>query len=220
MHYKIIANGGGGIFSILMDIALPNIPEDATSVSIKIGKNQLSPDADMFDYVLHQQPEGAEVHCGFRGNEITISKGILSFKDNPIVPKNTLGVHIRIFDMNKRHGNFGILTFDDYKKAIAQAVDDMNPSHIFVASDNWESINKLRDIYGDKLLYNHFIRGDNETSDTYAIQLANSSNPVYWQEAFIDMLSLSKCKGLVYRRSNFAGAAVYFSDTIIKQYKL
>jgi len=137
---------------------------------------------------------------------------IKKYEEELNITENTIGVHIRLTDMNIHHVNdYGYSSFDDYLKYFSKDYD------FFVASDNKESLKKLVDIYGDKIKYiPNFIRGENEKEDTYELQLTNFKNPSFWEEAFIEMFLLSKCGSLICRSSNLSNASIIHSNTINK----
>jgi hypothetical protein len=134
------------------------------------------------------------------------------------INKNTIGVHIRLCDMNVIHGkDHGVLNFDNFLSAINSEVSDNPNSDIFIASDNNESLGKLNSIFGDKIKYvKDMIRNELETSDGFALQLTHFKEESLWLEAFIEMLLLSKCGTLICRVSNLANASIIYSDTINK----
>jgi hypothetical protein len=130
---------------------------------------------------------------------------------------NVLGVHLRLTDMNTLHGDdYGNKTFNDYIKVIDSYLKENDVKQIYVAADNNESLNKLIDRYGNKILYyRDFFRPDNEDA-TVNFQLDNFSDKKLWQDSFIDMLLLAQTNVLIHRVSNFANAAKVFSKTITK----
>jgi hypothetical protein len=88
-------------------------------------------------------------------------------------------------------------------------------SKIFVASDNYESIEKLIKIYGNQINFvPNMLRVNKEEDNSYEFQIENLSNPSFWIESFLDMILLSKCSTLICRTSNFSNASVCFSNTI------
>ena len=58
------------------------------------------------------------------------------------------------------------------------------------------------------------LRGVSEVEDTGHLQAENLSTKKLWEEAFLDMMLLSKCSQLVCRTSNVVNASILFSDTI------
>lgn len=139
----------------------------------------------------------------------------LNFYINSLkIDKNCIGVHIRLGDMNSTHGNdYGVLFFENFVKEI-NSIKKENQK-IFVASDNHESIEKLKCLYGDDVIYvEDFIRGSSEIEDTLILQMENFKIPKFWKEAFIEMLLLSKCGSLICRTSNLSNVSIIYSETI------
>lgn len=234
MNYNLNV-GGGGVFSKYM-LCVQNL------VDVKFDKIYLTTtdnrtNSDIFDSVLKQKlsDEFTNIHGNFivgysSDNKIELSnnfnkyKDIISkfeFKDELLdkiktyqeklnITEKTIGVHIRLTDMNIHHVNdYGYSNFDNYLEYFNKDDD------FFVSSDNKESLEKLVDIYGDKIKYvPNFIRGKTEIENTYELQLNNFKNCFFWEEAFIEMLLLSKCGSLICRASNLANASIIHSNTI------
>lgn len=133
----------------------------------------------------------------------------------------TLGVHIRLTDMDRCHGDiYGFKSFDDYLEKIKEVVESRDIEAIFVASDNLESIKKIEKIYGNMVNYaQDMIRSPQEKTELTPFFFPsgtenNFTNIQFWKEALIECLALSRCDCLVYRVSNLSIASVVFSDTI------
>jgi hypothetical protein len=241
---KIQINGiGGGIFSKF--ITSIQVTEEIAKESAipEIYYNTIVDGVSVFDHVLDQSRDGVDATCnsvylrGYSGYEpIELSKEFLNLKrvtraikfkqefntlvENAItrlgIDKNTIGVHIRLCDMNTTHGiDYGIASYEDYKKLLDIVMVDAEVK-LFVASDNYESIEKLKRDYGkDRILYvEGMLRGVTEVEDTGNLQAANLSSKRLWEEAFLDMMLLSKCSQLICRTSNVINASILFSDTI------
>lgn len=131
---------------------------------------------------------------------------IESYKQTLGINKNTIGVHIRLTDMNKIHeDDYGIFKFDDYLKHI-------DPSkNYFVSSDNSESIEKLKSIIPNMTYIKDCLRVDTEDGDSLNLQLENFRNPKLWVDAFLEMLLLSECGSIVCRTSGLSNAAILHS---------
>jgi hypothetical protein len=136
------------------------------------------------------------------------------------IDETFIGLHIRLCDMNIAHAkDYGTVTFDDFINELQKHTT--NDTRVFVASDNYESIEKLKKILGDKLFYvDNFIRGKNENENTANLQLVNFKNKKLWEEAFIEMLLLSKCGTLICRSSNVNNVSIIYSNTIKKIIRL
>lgn len=241
---KIQINGiGGGIFSKFIT-SVQVVEEIAKESAIpEIYYNTLVHGVSVFDYVLDQSRVNVTAICdsaylrGYSGYEpIELSKEFLNLKrvirtikfkqgfnalvENTIaklgIDKNTIGVHIRLCDMNTTHGiDYGIASYEDYRKLLDPIMLNAEVK-IFVASDNYESIEKLKRDYGkDRIVYvEDMLRGVSEVEDTGHLQAENLSTKKLWEEAFLDMMLLSKCSQLVCRTSNVINASILFSDTI------
>ena len=138
------------------------------------------------------------------------------------ITENTLGVHLRTSDMNMIHPHHGVFTTDDYITAIRKIVKENDIRNIFVACDNKKSIKRMEEEFDNVVYYNCTLRKDDDIGwgGPLSINQAQLNNPVLWEEAFIDCMLLSKCSSLVRRISGMANAAIIFSDTIGKEYKL
>ena len=149
-------------------------------------------------------------------------KRLIKIEESKIDFKNSLGVHIRLTDMNRIHPEHGAVNFDDFVKNINLILEEHPEINtIFVASDNNESIEKLRNKYKDRVKFiNNLNRCETELGDSYKLQLENYHKKEFWEHSFLDMMMLSKCKYLLHRTSNVANAALVFSDTIIKNYNI
>jgi hypothetical protein len=227
MNYKFITHGGGGIFSILMDLVIPNaynLP-DIENLYLEIQDNEYNCPRDGFNFVLDQYCDYSfkPVHCGFIGH-IEVDDRVkeickkFKLKHKPQL-KSDLGVHYRGVDMNKQHPEYGVFTIDDYKNRIDSIITEIKPESMFVASDNDEAAWQFHKWYSCKF-YPDFIRADKLNDDTLQIQVENSCTVRHWEEVFYDMLTLSNCKYLLCRRSNFANASIAFSDILTKIYRL
>jgi len=135
------------------------------------------------------------------------------------ISENSLGVHIRLTDMNHVHGSdYGIYTIESY----IIKIDDMlqkykNIDHLFIASDNNVSIKTIKNNYNDKIRISYieeYTRNPVEhvTNSDFTFNRLNieSSYPI---EVFTEMLVLSKCSYFIHRISDFANFAIIYSDT-------
>lgn len=130
-----------------------------------------------------------------------------------------VGVHIRLTDMDTTHPEYGTRTISDYFAAI----DSMPRFYkLYVASDNEESIHKMIDRYGlmsdpgqdGRVVYiQGMLRAKTENDiDQVDIQINNMSDSVFWREAFMDMIGLSRCEYIIGRTSNLFNAAILYAD--------
>lgn len=149
-----------------------------------------------------------------------INKQIQDFN----ISDNTLGVHFRLTDMNKYHSNaYGYMSYEDFLTKIKEVLTiHPNIQNIFIASDNHDSIKKLKqDLKDVKINYiKECIRENNETSEFYEFQLNNLTNEQFIVDSFIDMYLLSKCGYFIHRISGFAACSIIYSDSIKEIYTL
>ena len=139
-----------------------------------------------------------------------------------LVPERTLGVHIRLTDMNIIHPNYGIFSYEDYLNRIKDYVEKYEITTIYVASDNWESILKLvNDLPGIKINYLESAKRVNgEEDDNLAHQYRMFKDKEMLTETIVDALLLAKCTYLIHRISNYANFALLRSKSIKHSYNL
>lgn len=142
-----------------------------------------------------------------------LSDLILEYTKKFSFDENFIGVHIRLCDMNTIHGkDYGVFRFEDFQNEIDKIFTE--DSKIFVASDNDESLEKIKNIYSDKVFFvPNMIRAKNEIDDSYQLQIDNMENEDFWIQSFLDMYLLSKCKKLICRTSNLSNASICFSNS-------
>lgn len=234
MYYNLNVDGGG-IFSKYM-LCVQNLV-GVNFDKVYLSTADIRTNSNIFDFILNQtlsenfiNIKGHYIPGYSNTNKIELSDNYNTYKDiiakfnfkdellNKIktyqeklnITEKTIGVHIRLTDMNIHHANdYGYYNFDDYLKYFN------NDDDFFVASDNKESIKKLVDIFGDKIKYvPNIIRAENENEDTSTLQLTNFKNYSFWEEAFIEMFLLSKCGSFICRASNLANATIIHSNSI------
>jgi len=156
----------------------------------------------------------------------------LDFKNKFDINENTLGLHIRLTDMNVLH-TYSKLTLDDYIKKINQVLEE-NPNidNILIASDNYESIYKIishfeniniRVNYLPDLCRSATAENSLEWTEKQIWYLENKDETIkkkFIIDSFIDMLCLSYCSYLIYRISNYANFAILYSDSLKQTYKM
>jgi len=235
MKYRINTKGGG-IFSKYM-ICIENLYYLKEIDNLYVNSIDHLSSTNMFDCIFKQKnyKDAIEVNCKVfqtydRFSPIEESNKFNEYKNlaklfkihksiharvNDLISKfniddNTVGVHIRLTDMNIYHRkNYGYVTFEDFIKY-------MNPDQkYFISSDNNESLLKLKSKFGERISYiPNLIRVEKEDDNSYQLQLDNFSNPLLWHEAFIEMMLLSRCSSLICRTSNLSNAALINSNTI------
>ena len=137
------------------------------------------------------------------------------------ITENTLGVHIRLTDMNAAHPDHGIFTIQTYIDKINKLINThRNINNIYIASDNIESINHLKKYYKNiiKISYiednvRSLYENDNFNYVINAMNNDNTTSSLYHVNIMIEMLVLSKCSYFIHRVSDFANFAIIYSDT-------
>lgn len=129
---------------------------------------------------------------------------------------NTLGIHIRLTDMNALHPEHGIKTIDNYIENTQRYIQcNSSISNIFIASDNNESIEIFQRTFPTmQITYiSDAIRCEYITSDNMQLQIQNYNTPEFVKGNVIESLTLSKCGALIHRISDFANFAILFSSS-------
>jgi len=242
MNIKVIANNAG-IFARVMLIVQTiryycvdngiNI-DDIKNIYVESDNNGYN----LFDYVIEQVElpnydvvlpvrlhkhytrltEDVDLHF-FKKifNKIKVKDSVLNIVNNNIC-KDTLGVHIRLTDMNTLHGDsYGVRNFETYLNGLVSTTNNKVFKNIFIASDNIESINKLKEKYD--IIINSSIsnRHNSESDDGYCdYQLENLMTEKMWVDSFVDMLSLSMCGEMVMGVSSLSNVSIIISKTLNK----
>lgn len=134
------------------------------------------------------------------------------------IGEDTLGVHIRMSDMNAWHGDqFGYVYYETYLKYIDELLSSGKIKNIFIASDNKETLQKLKNRY-NIIYYEDVARTDNEHEIGKEPQLRKKGHErmegfYNFYTPFIDLLLLSKCGYFIGRKhSNFSIAATMLGN--------
>jgi len=246
---KTIGGGTFSKFMVAVDAVIRQIPnvEDIDSLYIDIDRDRIDKTRQMnlnlnpFDFVLEQSDDNITRTVKPLNNYINytnilenpnykklstvcsklkIKDVVLDRIDNSIT-EDTLGVHVRITDMNLMHPEYGKPSTKDYIKKINELTNEKKFKNIFVASDNKKSIELIGNDFD--ILFNnvnnrskHEHGGLNHT--TYLRRQSGESQ--FWIDSFVEMISLSRCGELLYKMSSLNSASVLFSNTIKKTYRI
>lgn len=143
-------------------------------------------------------------------SKLKVKKELIEQASNTLQNQtDVLGVHIRLKDANSVTDP---QTFQNYIDAIEYNLKNYNYSKIFVAADNSISISKLEQLYPGMIIANQLHRSDNESADSFIWEFRNCFNDFYWTDSMIDCLTLSQCKTLICKNSNFSNAAILFGQ--------
>ena len=132
------------------------------------------------------------------------------------INEQTLGVHVRLTTMSLH--NHAPVTIENYFDAVDKELESGRWNGIYVSTDNVESLVKMEQRYSRWIRYypnllrlpKEIIGNDNEWAWEYDMFFHKR----FWQESFMEAMTLARCGGLVCRDSNFSNAAIVFSDTI------
>lgn len=190
---------------------------------------------NFLDLILEQAPNDGEViGCG-SGHPVDYvdvlrdmawfkrASALLTFNSEPmrlaneffdvhINTENTLGVHIRMTDMNTAHPWLGLVLIEDYYAQIDKALaENPNINKIFVASDNREDARKIVARYGGMVVWRdsaYIMENSNDDHQEICKQESYIKNnptytndPVFYVDCIVDALILMKSKYLIGRTS-------------------
>lgn len=151
-----------------------------------------------------------------------IKNRVDTFCKNLSVSEKTLGVHVRLTTMSL-HSNHKQVTYEDYCKMIDSCLETGKYENMYVATDNVESLVKMEQRYARHIrYYPNLLRLPNETINNrgeWSWEYDMFFHKKYWQESFLECMTLSKCGGLICRDSNFSNMAIVFSNTIRDVYR-
>lgn len=149
-----------------------------------------------------------------------LMKQASEFSDHNFIPDKTLGVHIRMTDMNRGHANLGNVYFNDYIEKINEILKTNDIQKIFIASDNKESIEKLQNIYKDKICFFETpFRVEKETNGRLKYLLKNDMKSTEsFKDSMLDALLLAHCNITCGRISLFNWGSQSFHFSKIKKY--
>lgn len=136
---------------------------------------------------------------------------------NAMIDERTLGVHVRLTTMTL-HNNYEKVTLNDYIKVIERTYTSGNYNKIFVASDNFQSLDRLKGYFGNLITtYPNFERlpyEDIQSEFEWAKEADWFFHERNWHQAFYEMITLAHCGGLVCRESNFTNMAIVWSRSL------
>jgi len=135
------------------------------------------------------------------------------------INEKTLAVHVRLTTMSV-HTNYMPVTIEDYFRTVDQALETGDYNGMYVATDNVESLVKMEQRYANVIRYypnllrlpTEEIKHVSEWSWEYDMFFRKQ----FWQESFMEAMTLARCGALICRDSNFSNAAVVFSNTLKK----
>lgn len=116
------------------------------------------------------------------------------------------------------HTNYRTITHEDYCKTIDAELATGDWDGLYVATDNVESLVKMEQRYGHIIRYYPNLYRLPTEHITERWQWSWEYNMFFfkrfWQESFMEAMTLARCGGMVCRDSNFSNAAIVFSNTL------
>lgn len=164
-------------------------------------------------------------------NDIRKTIKLIKFNDNIMeyvndqknklnIDENSLGVHVRLTDMNHVHGKeYGLVYYEDYVSEIDKILNENNIKNIFASTDNNESLYKLKKRYGKTIQNLDNIYRTEKEDEVYNINKKSIGcdylNVKNFTESFYDALLLSKCGYIIGRKySTFRIFSTIFSNIV------
>jgi hypothetical protein len=139
------------------------------------------------------------------------------------INERTLGVHVRLTTMSI-HNNYDKTTIDDYFRIVDNELNTGMYDGIYVATDNVESLIKMEQRYSNIIRYYpnlHRLPTEEITERwQWSWEYDMFFHKRFWQESFMEAMTLARCGGLVCNTSNFSNAAIVFSNSIKKVIRL
>lgn len=143
-----------------------------------------------------------------------------SFCEEHEISLGTVGVHVRMSDMNAWHGTqFGYVYYTDYVNKMDYLLNNHPINNFFIASDNQETLDKLIKRYGGII---HYHKNVYRTEHEHEYGLEEDLRKKCYEKLtgfynfytpFLDLLTLSRCGYFIGRKfSNFSLAATVLGD--------
>lgn len=150
----------------------------------------------------------------------SIHNTVNNFCKENAIGSHTLGVHVRMTSMviHTRRPDEVDVSWEKYYNAIDYELNTGNYGNIFVASDNRESIDLLDRRYPNMVkCFPDMLRFPNILITNYSDWHWDYDQffmKPWWEESFIETMTLARCGGMVCRESNLSNMAVVFSNSI------
>ena len=153
-------------------------------------------------------------------DKILIKKEIIK-STNSLINENTLGVHIRLTDMFQHHPYYISQLGNSTEAYINKTISLIEQNHpIFVSSDNKESLINFQKKFNVIFNNSRNIAETEYDKDYLTYQYDNFDKEWFWNDSFLDMISLSKCGSLLYNVSSLNTTSFLYSKSIINTYRL
>ena len=116
----------------------------------------------------------------------------------------TLGVHVRGSDFKRHYINHpNIVTIDEYLEETSKIMENNKYSRIFIATDDIDALKRFSSVFKEKLsYYDDVIRTDSDETVMRSDSERNMHHFLLGREVIRDMVTLSRCDGIVAGLSN------------------
>lgn len=134
---------------------------------------------------------------------------LISESMDKILPSEdkVLGVHFRGTDFKKNYNGHPVnLSIEDYIVKINEVIEKYDK--IFLATDDLSVLTKMKELYGKKVVwYCDVIRSDGQETVMNSVSSRKNHHYMLGLEVLRDMLTLSRCEGLIAGLSQVSIAA-------------
>jgi hypothetical protein len=127
---------------------------------------------------------------------------------------NVIGIHIRGTDKgtaNAASNTMRIVKPSEYVKEIDKYLQEHKTSKIFVATDQEQSLEYMKSVYGEKIISYPSLRSK---SNLAPFQMQEGNNYLKAKDVFIECLLLSRCEYLLKCTSAVGEAALWFNPEL------
>jgi hypothetical protein len=149
-----------------------------------------------------------------------LSNKINQFYNTNMKNKKILGVHIRSTDMKKNNN----LQIDDYITEIQKYLKSNDIDYIYLATDTYESLNKMKQNFKNIIHYNCTRQNDYSGIPIHGGDRWKSLNfkspKLVGDESIIETTLLSKCDHLIHAQSSISMCAIFMNIDLTFTYLL
>ena len=151
----------------------------------------------------------------FKNKQIFINQKYIDFAEdyflkNNLNNLNILGVHFRGTSYKTSRGHIFPATEKQMKKYVDKMMNEKHFDKLFLCTEEKKYLDFFKKNFPDKLLYLNTHRSNK--NDAFKIYSRKHHRFLLGDESIKEALILSKCKSLLFVRSNIINAANYFSN--------
>ena len=131
-----------------------------------------------------------------------------------------LGVHVRGTDFNNTNKNHPVvISLEEYINKVKELFENGNYTHIFLATDEKKTVEKMEQIFGNKIMiYDDVLRSDNNLPVHKSINSRKNHKYLLGYEVLRDMLTLSECDGFIAGKSQVSLSVRIFKKAKGKEF--